>query len=265
MTCSSGIASQILRAGPAIRVCIQLPFSSVPKNPLQQGPRGRDVPLQGCSLFLGLYVFRVICFLSIGFLFLGVPAWSDTFLSPLCICILSPIFLHIDSGLEIRWVCFEISGLGDLQSGWGCLSLYLGLFVACLGPLRLGLHCFSVDWGFSPLILLLFVFVCDKWLLLVCVAFFVSCCCFIVRSETPAEGPFPFLLASILISSLSVLVGLSSYAVCLCLVCFVCCPLSCLFWRLCVSSPLPSCCALLLGVFLLAGGAWWVWFFCFFA
>ena len=164
---------------------------------------------------------------------------------PPSFCISTPASRSDVCGLRSRgWVNCKV--VGDF-----CCSILV--LSVCLGPLRLGLHCFSVDWGFSPLFLLRLVFVCDKRLFFVCVAFFVSCRCFDVRSETPAEGPLPFLTAYLLLPSLSVLVGLSSLLSACAMSASLCCPPCCMFWRLRVSSPLPSCCALLRGVFLLEG------------
>ena len=120
-----------------------------------------------------------------------------------------------------------ISGLGDLQQWLGMsVALSRSVLVACLGPSSFGSPLFDLLTGvFRPLSCCLLVFVCGKWLLLACVAFFISCCCFPCAFGDPDGGTVPPLcIASILLWSLSVLVGLSSYAVCLCLVCFVCCP-----------------------------------------
>ena len=169
---------------------------------------------------------------------------------------LSPIFLHIDSGLEIRWVCFVISGLGELQQWLGMSVLPILAFLVCLGPSGLGLHWFgSVDRGFSPLLL----FACLCWCVIsgcYCfVSLFVSrlllCVCF-RRPRRRDLSPSSHVSFSLL--SLSVLVGLSSLPSACASSASFCCPPCCLFWRLRGSLPSLLCCALLRCVFLLVVG-----------
>ena len=87
----------------------------------------------------------------------------------------SPIFLHLDSGLEIRCLRFEISGLGDLQHGWGCLcSVCIFLVFAWVLLVWVSIV-LSFYRGFSPpfLVALLCCFVISGcyWLVLFCLLF----------------------------------------------------------------------------------------------
>ena len=148
-----------------------------------------------------------------GFFLFGLPVWSDKFLSPFTVCIPSPILLHVDSGLEIRWLPFVISGLGDLQHGWGCRCPFLLVFLS----VRVLLVWVSTVWwvpgAVRPFSFCFSVLLCAKWLLLACAVhlFLLFFLCF-RRPRQRALSPLSFLLALVAVGpSWSVVV-----AVCLC-------------------------------------------------
>ena len=163
--------------------------------------------------------------------------------------------MHLDSGLEIRGLLFVISGLGDLQHGWGCLCSIL-IFLAPVWVLLVWVSIVCrVPGVFRPLSCCSAVLFCDKWLLLACVVVLVVLVVSVL-SETPTEGPFPslfFLLALVAVGPSRFVVLLSAGAASAQLVVLLCSGLA-IAWF----SPLLPCCALLLCVFLLVGGAWGV-------